>query len=118
MNKNDFGLNAEDMDTIIFAVKARPEIEQAVIFGSRAMGNWKPASDIDLALKGNVQDRSVASIRAYLNEAAPAFPYKVDVVDYNSLENSELKKHIDEYGKIIYRRESLPTPPSKNPAGQ
>ncbi len=39
-----------------------------------------------------------------LNEHLP-IPYMVDVVDYTHLDKETLKKHIDVFGKIIYKRE-------------
>lgn len=100
-----FGLDEESLNTMEDAIKPFPDIEEAIIYGSRAMGNFKPYSDIDLALKGkNLTDRSVSALHSFLNHAAPGFPYKVDVLDYNKLSNPELKKHIDEVGKVLYKR--------------
>lgn len=100
-----FGLSQESLNTIEDAIKPFPDIEEAVIYGSRAMGNFKPYSDIDIALKGeNLTDRSVSALRTFLNHAAPGFPYKADVLNYHTLTNAALKKHIDEYGKVLYKR--------------
>ncbi|MDD2498976.1 MAG: nucleotidyltransferase domain-containing protein, partial [Desulfitobacteriaceae bacterium] len=48
-----FGLRESDLAYIISAIKELSEIEKAVIFGSRAKGNYKPGSDIDLAIYGD-----------------------------------------------------------------
>ncbi|OHA19087.1 MAG: hypothetical protein A3C08_00135 [Candidatus Taylorbacteria bacterium RIFCSPHIGHO2_02_FULL_47_18] len=102
-----FGLDEEALNTIEDAIKPFPDIEEAVVYGSRAMGNFKPYSDIDIALKGKeLNDRSVSALHTFLNHAAPGFPYKADVLNYNTISNTELKKHIDEYGKILYKRET------------
>lgn len=100
-----FGLSQESLNTIEDAIKPFPDIEEAVIYGSRALGNFKPYSDIDIALKGeHLTDRSVSALRTFLNHAAPGFPYKADVLNYHTLTNADLKKHIDEFGKILYKR--------------
>ena len=100
-----FGLSEEVMHTIEDAVKPFPDIEEVLIFGSRAMGNYKRGSDVDLALKGSrLTERSVSALRTFLNDAAPGYPYKTDVLNYHELSNVELKKHIDEYGKILFQR--------------
>ena len=100
-----FGLDEETLNTIEDAVKPYPEIEEVVIYGSRALGNFKLASDIDLALKGkHLTSRATDALRAFLNDAAPRFPYKVDVLNYHDISNSALKKHIDEFGKLLYKR--------------
>lgn len=101
----NFGLSEESLNTIEDAIKPFSHIEEAIIYGSRAMGNFKPYSDIDIALKGkNLTERSVTALHSFFNHAAPGFPYKVDVLDYNKLTNEELKRHIDKEGKVLYKR--------------
>ena len=51
---NNFGLNNKNLNLIISALKSYSNIKHVYIFGSRAMGNYKPGSDIDLALEGNI----------------------------------------------------------------
>ncbi|HBV00813.1 MAG TPA: DNA polymerase III subunit beta [Candidatus Taylorbacteria bacterium] len=100
-----FGLDEETLNTIEDAIKPFPEIEQAIVYGSRAMGNFKPYSDIDMALKGNrLTSRTVNALHAFLNDGAPRFPYKVDVLNYHEIVDDGLKKHIDQYGKILFTR--------------
>jgi uncharacterized protein len=99
-----FGLDEETLETITNCIKVFPEIEQAIIFGSRAMGNFKPASDIDLALKGKLKNTTASSLWSMLDNA-PRFPYKIDVLNYETLSNIELKKHIDEEGKLLFARD-------------
>lgn len=100
-NNSDFGLDEEIIKTIRDTVGKYPEVIEVVIFGSRAMGNWKPGSDIDMALKGSVKADTVTDISAFLNQRAPRFPYKVDVVAYESITNQALKEHIDANGKTL-----------------
>lgn len=38
-----------------------------------------------------------------LNEELP-LPYFFDVIDYTHLEHNGLKKHIEQYGKVIYQK--------------
>ena len=47
-----YGLLDRNLKFILEAISKYPEIEEVIIFGSRAMGNYKKGSDIDLALKG------------------------------------------------------------------
>lgn len=100
---NEFGLEGDHFDFIVNAIGHYADIDEACIFGSRALGNYKTTSDIDIALKGNLKDHTVGSLREFLNNAAP-FLYKIDVLDYARLSNEELKKHIDNHGKVIYRK--------------
>lgn len=98
----NFGLRESDLDYIKEAIKKFPEIEKAVIFGSRAKGNYKPGSDVDIAIYGkNVTFDTLSGLHAMLEDYGP-LPYFFDVVDYMHLENKELKEHIDRVGKIIF----------------
>ena len=54
-----FGLLEQDIDYIHKACEQFPVIEKAVIFGSRAMGNYKSASDVDLAIYGSKITREI-----------------------------------------------------------
>ncbi|MCC5912488.1 MAG: nucleotidyltransferase domain-containing protein, partial [Clostridiaceae bacterium] len=73
---------------------------------SRAMGNYKKGSDVDLAIVGENIDRKILRrISDDLNEEYP-LPYFFDVVVYKDISNEELKKHIDSVGKSIYKRNS------------
>lgn len=99
-----FGLLPRDMEYILKAFKKYSEIESVYIFGSRAIGNYKKSSDVDIAVKGiNLDRRTVNRISDELNEEYP-IPYFFDVIHYDIISNEELKKHIDEFGKIIYKR--------------
>ena len=44
----NYGILERDLRYIIEAIKKHPQIEEVIIFGSRAMGNYKVASDIDI----------------------------------------------------------------------
>ncbi len=66
------------------------------------MGNYKPGSDIDIAIFGNeVLIDTASSLRVMLEDEGP-LPYFVDIVDYSNLTHKELKEQIDRMGKVIY----------------
>lgn len=101
-----FGLLERDLKYILEAVKKYSEIEEVIIFGSRAMGNYKKGSDVDIALKGQYVNRKIIyRFSDDLNEEYP-LPYFFDVVNYNDISNEEFKIHIDNVGKTIYKREN------------
>lgn len=97
----DTGLTQSDIRRITAAIKQFSEIEDAIIFGSRAKGTYKKASDVDLAIKGRaVTSETIKRLNFLLNEELP-LPYFFDVVHYESLENQLLVEHIDRVGKSI-----------------
>ena len=101
---NSFGIYDKSFNLIRESLAEFPEIEKAVIFGSRAMENHKGGSDIDIAICGeNVNHNTTSRLYGKLNEELP-IPYFVDVVNYNLINLEELKEHIENNGKIIYER--------------
>ncbi len=104
----NFGITDKSYQLLIDTFSKQTEVEQVIIFGSRAKGNYKGGSDIDLAIKGNnITPKLAMDISAFLNEDLP-IPYKIDVIDYASLEHAALKEHIDRAGIEFYKRsESL-----------
>jgi len=99
-----YGLIERDMKYILEAVSKYPEIEEVIIFGSRAIGNYKKGSDVDIALKGQeINRKTVIRLSNDLNEEYP-LPYFFDVLNYNEITNEELKEHIDNIGKVIYKK--------------
>lgn len=100
---NKFGLTSEIIDKINKFFSTIIEIEEVKIFGSRAKGNYKPGSDIDLAIYGTkISDKLIRHISSELDEFPT--PYKFDVLDYNTIDNENLKENIDMDGKIFYKR--------------
>src|SRR5262249_27626088 len=86
------------------------QIEQAIIYGSRAKGNYKPASDIDITYTGSQVDTTVVNnIAASLDDLL--LPYTFDLSIYRHIKNPDLLAHIKRVGKILYER----TAPSKSP---
>ncbi|GMV00202.1 MAG: hypothetical protein AMXMBFR51_29340 [Ignavibacteriota bacterium] len=104
MNQNRFGLQDSDMDVINKILMNYDEIEEAYIFGSRAKGNYRQGSDVDIALKGEDIKRSqVLEISDLLNEETN-MPYRFDIVHFDSIDRRELSEHILRVKKVIYRR--------------
>jgi len=100
----NFGIPDKSFHMILEVLKEYEEVEKALIFGSRAMGNYKNGSDIDLAICGSqVTEDIVNKIRVKLNEELP-IPYYFDIIHYEALQYKELKEHIDTFGKVFYVR--------------
>lgn len=98
-----YGLTNRDLSAIIDIIKIYPQINEAIIFGSRALNTFKKGSDIDIALKGEEIEIVTSTISGILNEESH-IPYFCDVLDYNFIDNEELKNHIDRVGCSIYKK--------------
>ena len=100
-----FGLTLSSIRLIKEELQKYSEIEKVIIYGSRAMGNYKKGSDVDLALVGtHVTRDTVTRLHCRLNEELP-LPWYFDVLNYDHLENENLKNHIDREGITFYKRE-------------
>lgn len=97
-----FGLTQADMQQIVKALKQFPQIELACIFGSRAKGNYKSGSDVDIAISGEeISPEIVTRLGVILNEETP-LPYCFDIVHIQSLTDSSLKEHISRVGQWFF----------------
>lgn len=82
------------------AVRSVKPVDRMVIFGSRAKGNWREGSDVDLAVWGSTWDDFDAErARAILEERF--FPWSFDVVLPEKTSNADLLSHIERLGFSI-----------------
>lgn len=103
MSQN-FGLKNSDFKYIVQLLDNTREVEQALIFGSRAVGNYRKGSDVDIAIKGKKINLSIAAHLNFILEEESPMPYFFDVVNYTGLKNKNLRSMIKKTGKIIYKR--------------
>ncbi len=97
------GLTKEEIDRIKTVFSKYKQIEKVLIYGSRAMGNYKPASDIDLTLIGKSIDLKLQTkIEFDLDDLL--LPYKFDISVYDKITNPEFIDHINRVGKEIYHK--------------
>jgi predicted nucleotidyltransferase len=97
------GLSAATVTAINGVLAQFPEVERAVLFGSRAKGNFKPGSDIDLTLFGA---QLTAATQGNLAEALDGLllPYTIDLSRFDQLNQAALREHIERVGQEFYRR--------------
>ena len=95
-----YGLTENQLNSILHTCKQFAEIEEVLLFGSRAMNTYKPTSDIDLALKGNITLHTISNLQAQLEDLNIIFSF--DVVNYHKVNNLAFLTHIDRYGTKIY----------------
>lgn len=101
---NKFGLKQTDLDAVISILEKYSDIESAVIFGSRAKGNFKNGSDVDIAVKGkSLNFDLINQISYWLNEES-LMPYKFDILNYHTIDNQDLLEHIDRAGIEFYSK--------------
>ena len=102
---NKFGLPDYVFDEIIAVLRRYPSIKSAKIFGSRAKGNYKRYSDIDIAIFSDEDWLLLGKVKGALEDLYVI--YKFDVVQYDKALNSDMKAHIDKVGIEILSGEII-----------
>jgi uncharacterized protein len=99
----DFGLSEKTCATVRKILDQYPAVAKAVIYGSRAKGNYKPGSDIDMTLLGDALDHNTLSAITWaLNDSD--IPYTVDVSLFEEIDSPALREHIERVGVVFYER--------------
>lgn len=99
----DFGLSEVTVDKIRSVFAAHPEVERAVVYGSRAKGNYKNGSDIDLTLHGpSLTNKILMDLMIELDDLL--LPYTIDLSHFDTLEHAALREHIERVGRVFYER--------------
>lgn len=103
MDPAQFGLSKTDFELLLSAIKDFPSVKKVTLFGSRAKGNYKPGSDVDLVVDTVGDNLRVAvDLANRLNEETP-LPYMFDVIDRRSINEQALLDHIERVGVVIYQ---------------
>ena len=99
----EFGLNQETIDKINSVFGKHPEIEKVIIYGSRAKGNYRTGSDIDLTIFGNDLEYDLAGkLNSEIDDLNT--PYLFDISIFKLLNTPSLEDHINRVGKVFYER--------------
>ena len=99
----NFGLSDNDILRITEIFAAHPKVAEVLLFGSRAMGNYKPGSDIDLALiAGDFAFDDLLELEYQLQQLG--LLYKIDLQDFKKIKDLDVIDHIHRFGKILYKR--------------
>ncbi len=97
------GLPVAAVERIQATLAAFPAIEQATLYGSRALGRHRPGSDIDLTLSGaDLDGLTLTRLDQALDDLL--LPWRFDLSLRASLQSPELIDHIQRVGQVLYRR--------------
>ena len=97
-----FGLEEKTIEKINQVLANHSQVDQVILFGSRAMGNFKNGSDIDLAIKGVELNLKITNeISDEIDDLL--LPYSFDLINFSHINNSELLNHINRVGMTFYQ---------------
>ena len=100
------GLSQETVDELRRVLAREPEVEKAILYGSRAKGTHRHGSDIDLALVGeHLTSATVGRIALALDDSS--LPYRLDLSILHRIAHAALIDHIHRVGIPIYARAAV-----------
>jgi predicted nucleotidyltransferase len=99
-----FGLKDSILEKIRKVFSACLEIERVILYGSRAKGNYRNGSDIDLTIVGDqVTAEHLSRLQLALDDLL--LPYTIDLSLMRQIDNPDLLGHINRVGVVFYERE-------------
>ena len=99
-----FGLKESTIQKICTVLSHYPQVEKAVLYGSRAKGNFKNGSDIDLTLRGGagLTLNVLYRIRDELDDLL--LPYTIDLSIFHQISDTDVVEHIQRVGVTFYKK--------------
>ena len=97
-----FGLENKTLDKLVETISKSEAVTRAVIFGSRATGDYQYNSDIDIAIY--TDGELYPGFKQDIDAAAGI--YKTNIIIMEKLSNKELRQNIEQDGIEIYRRQT------------
>jgi len=94
-----YGISQTTFDKIkkiIFSVQG---VDEVILYGSRAKGNYREGSDIDITIKGKLNFDDLVKLSAKLDDLN--LPWKIDLSLYSHITSEELLNHIDRVGIAV-----------------
>jgi predicted nucleotidyltransferase len=99
-----FGLSEKTLQSICSVFSKYPEIEKVILYGSRAKGNYKNGSDIDLTLIGG-DDLTIDILCKVENDLDDLLlPYTFDISLFKYIHDPDVIDHIHRVGLVFYQK--------------
>lgn len=99
----NFGLSDETIKKINSVFTKYSELEEVIVYGSRAKGNYREGSDIDITLIGNELTEQIRS-KISIDIDDLNTPYLFDISIFHTLNSPDLVDHINRVGKVFYKK--------------
>lgn len=103
-----FGLKESTIQKICTVFARYPQVEKAVLYGSRAKGNYKNGSDIDLTLRGGADLTLDVQYKIMEELDDLLLPYTIDLSIFRDISDPDVVEHIRRVGVLFYEKEGRP----------
>jgi|ERR1039457_6155764 predicted nucleotidyltransferase len=101
-----FGLNEKTIQQICGVFANYPQVNKAILYGSRAKGYYKTGSDIDLTLCGEVE-LTLGILYKIMDELDELLlPYTIDLSVFTQINDPEVIDHIRRVGITFYEAQA------------
>jgi predicted nucleotidyltransferase len=108
-----FGLKETTIQKICGVLAHYPQVDKAILYGSRAKGNHKTGSDIDLTLFGG-EDLTLEILYLIMAEIDDLLlPYTIDLSIFSDINDSDVIEHIQRVGVVFYEKSQACSEPVK-----
>ncbi len=97
-----FGIAQNTINELNQIFNKYKNIEEVILYVSRAKGNYREGSDIDLTIIGDIENEDLMKIQDEIDDSY--IPYLFDITIYNQLNSESLKEHINRVGKVFYKK--------------
>ena len=98
-----YGLSDRTLQKIREVFSHYPQIEKAILYGSRATGTYRNGSDIDLTLCGSELTHSLLSrLDTELDDLL--LPYTIDLCIFDRIRNPQMVEQIKRVGVNFYKK--------------
>lgn len=95
-----YGLPEQALQRLLETLYRNPAVERVVLYGSRAMGTYRPGSDIDLCLFAPAMTLP-GLLRLGVDIDELLLPWKVDLNLWHQIDNAALREHIERVGRDL-----------------
>ena len=107
-----YGLNESVIQQICDVLVRYPQVDKAVLYGSRAKGNYQNGSDIDLALCGRT-DLNLHTLYRIMDEIDDLLlPYTIDLSIFNNITDADVAEHVKRVGVTFYEKSAVQALPA------
>ncbi|MFZ5820733.1 MAG: nucleotidyltransferase domain-containing protein [Chloroflexota bacterium] len=104
-----FGLKENTIHKICTVLSHYPQVDKAILYGSRAKGNYKNGSDIDLTLQGG-PGLTLNVLYKIMDELDDLLlPYTIDLSIFDQISDPDVVEHIQRAGVTFYARRQVVT---------
>ena len=98
------GLSDQTFQKIRDVFVRYPQVEEAVLYGSRARGDYKNGSDIDLTLRGSTELTHTILSQIANDLDDQLLPYTIDLSIFKNIRNPEMIEQIERVGVALYKK--------------